>query len=59
MKLFISKIVYQVIVGLFVVTMWDVDIDGIGWCRWMIGWVVGITLLVDGWQCIKTKIFNT
>jgi uncharacterized membrane protein YccC len=58
MKQVITTVIFQVVVGLFLVIMWGVDIDKIGFLRFAVGWVVGIGLLMTVWPQIKKKYWG-
>jgi len=56
MLLFVVKITFEVCVGLFILAMWNVDIESIGFLRWLVGWVVTVTLLADVWPLVQKRI---
>jgi hypothetical protein len=58
MKQFITEIIFLVAVGLFLMFVWGIDPEKIGFIRWLIGWVICLTLLIDVWPSIKSRYFK-
>ena len=44
---FIFVVCFQVVVGIFLMIIWKVPIDKISFWRWLIGWVVGVSLFTQ------------
>ena len=44
---FFITIVLQLLIGLFMVFMWGVNVREIGITRFMVGWVVGIVFIQE------------
>jgi hypothetical protein len=55
MKFFILKLFFHVSVGIFLSIIWGINIKDIGIIRWLLGWVIGITLLVDVWPLLSGR----
>ncbi len=43
----IKDIVIQILLGLFFIIVWDIDIENLGGFRWLVGWVVGMVVATN------------
>uniref|UniRef100_A0A6M3LR34 Uncharacterized protein n=1 Tax=viral metagenome TaxID=1070528 RepID=A0A6M3LR34_9ZZZZ len=47
MSIFCFNVVFLVVIGLFLMIIWKVPINEIGFWRWLIGWGVSVNLLTE------------
>jgi len=54
----IFRLCYLVVVGVFLLMIWNIKIDEIGLLRWIIGWVV-LMVLIENIDKIQQHFFDT